>query len=191
MPAHAGFILDFPGLAPGSWIMIFPSRTHVLSWWSEESFKSRWWTALFPVEIVIFHETMLCFGDENCVYFSVQLAAGPEGNQLYDHVTPAQQKNAAIVNSLFQLHQAVIKVTVQWVSHLISRERWSCSNLKLYNFGRQGNKRKTTFSLVIIMYNIVELQHSVFSMCFCLRWLLTNFNICSLAFHRELIWCCY
>ena len=40
------------------------------------------------------------------------------------------------------------------------------------------------------MYNIVELQHFVFSMCFCLRWLLTNFNICSLAFHRELIWCC-
>lgn len=40
------------------------------------------------------------------------------------------------------------------------------------------------------MYNIVELQHSVFSMCFCLRWLLTNFNICSLAFHRELILCC-
>lgn len=101
--------------------------------------KSRWWTALFPVENVIFHETTLCFGDENCVYFSVQLVAGPEGNQLYDHVTPAQQKNAAIVNSLFQLHQAVIKVTVHWVSHLISRERWSCSNLKLYNFGRQGN----------------------------------------------------
>ncbi|XP_022783449.1 conserved oligomeric Golgi complex subunit 5-like isoform X1 [Stylophora pistillata] len=38
------------------------------------------------------------------------LVAGLEGNQLYDHVTQAQQKNAAIVNSLFQLHQAVTKI---------------------------------------------------------------------------------
>ena len=41
-----------------------------------------------------------------------QLVSSPEANQLYEHVTSAQQKNASIVNSLFQLHQAVAKVTI-------------------------------------------------------------------------------
>ncbi|KAL9959850.1 hypothetical protein ACROYT_G033211 [Oculina patagonica] len=38
------------------------------------------------------------------------LVTSAEVNQLYDHVTPPQQKNASIVNSLFQLHQAVTKI---------------------------------------------------------------------------------
>lgn len=38
------------------------------------------------------------------------LVTNPEASQLFDHVTPAQQKNAAVVNSLFQLHQAVTKI---------------------------------------------------------------------------------
>lgn len=38
------------------------------------------------------------------------LVTSPEANQLYEHVTLAQQKNASIVNSLFHLHQAVTKI---------------------------------------------------------------------------------
>jgi len=38
------------------------------------------------------------------------LVTSAEASQLYDHVTPAQHKNASIVNSLFQLHQAVTKI---------------------------------------------------------------------------------
>ena len=44
--------------------------------------------------------------------FLYQLAASVEATQLYDQASPAQQKNAAIVNSLFQLHQSVTKVTL-------------------------------------------------------------------------------
>ncbi|KAM7439206.1 Conserved oligomeric Golgi complex subunit [Porites harrisoni] len=38
------------------------------------------------------------------------LATSVEATQLYDQASPAQQKNAAIVNSLFQLHQSVTKI---------------------------------------------------------------------------------
>ena len=46
------------------------------------------------------------------LHFLYQLATSVEATQLYDQASPAQQKNAAIVNSLFQLHQSVTKVTL-------------------------------------------------------------------------------
>ena len=46
----------------------------------------------------------------------LQLVTTPDASQFYDHVTPAQQKNAAVVNSLYQLHEAVTKVAIGIVS---------------------------------------------------------------------------
>ena len=66
---------------------------------------------MFPLEGIIDDYLWRFVASNNCFFLSAKLVTGPEGNQLYDHVTPAQQKNAAIVNSLFQLHQAVAKVT--------------------------------------------------------------------------------
>lgn len=60
------------------------------------------------------NKLLLKFLNEMIIFLGIflQLVTSPEGNQLYEHVTPAQQKNASIVNSLFQLHQAVTKVTI-------------------------------------------------------------------------------
>ena len=52
--------------------------------------------------------------------FLYQLATSVEATQLYDQASPAQQKNAAIVNSLFQLHQSVTKVTLSIRQPLIA-----------------------------------------------------------------------
>ena len=54
--------------------------------------------------------------------FLYQLATSVEATQLYDQASPAQQKNAAIVNSLFQLHQSVTKVTLSIRGRLL--EAW-------------------------------------------------------------------
>lgn len=60
------------------------------------------------------NKLLLKFLNEMIIFLGIflQLVTSPEGNQLYEHVTSAQQKNASIVNSLFQLHQAVTKVTI-------------------------------------------------------------------------------
>lgn len=61
-----------------------------------------------PIRLNLCRETVA----KTYLNFLYQLATSVEATQLYDQASPAQQKNAAIVNSLFQLHQAVTKVTL-------------------------------------------------------------------------------
>lgn len=61
-----------------------------------------------PIRLNLCRETVA----RTYLNFLYQLATSVEATQLYDQASPAQQKNAAIVNSLFQLHQAVTKVTI-------------------------------------------------------------------------------
>ena len=71
---------------------------------------------LFPIPALAFipMQLNLCRETVAITYFNFlyQLATSVEATQLYDQASPAQQKNAAIVNSLFQLHQSVIKVAL-------------------------------------------------------------------------------
>ena len=71
---------------------------------------------LFPIPALTFipMQLNLCRETVAITYFNFlyQLATSVEATQLYDQASPAQQKNAAIVNSLFQLHQSVTKVTL-------------------------------------------------------------------------------
>lgn len=69
-----------------------------------------------PIRLNLCRETVA----RTYLNFLYQLATSVEATQLYDQASPAQQKNAAIVNSLFQLHQAVTKVTLSIRQPLIA-----------------------------------------------------------------------
>ena len=82
---------------------------------------------LFPIPALTFipMQLNLCRETVAITYFNFlyQLATSVEATQLYDQASPAQQKNAAIVNSLFQLHQSVTKVTLSIRQPLIDHSR--------------------------------------------------------------------
>ena len=82
---------------------------------------------LFPIPALTFilMQLNLCRETVAITYFNFlyQLATSVEATQLYDQASPAQQKNAAIVNSLFQLHQSVTKVTLSIRQPIIDHSR--------------------------------------------------------------------
>lgn len=97
------------------------------------------WTTSFRVKAVWYYYYY---------YLLLQLATKTEASQLCDPVAPAQQRNAVMVNSLFQLYQAVSKVTYDTLHELMAAVSWQI-NVFIFLVLQTNSHLMSYFSLLL------------------------------------------